>query len=85
MNTTQAARLAAFVIEKVGSVDKYVSGHDAMHIAYFGKSLKLTEEKYSDRLDEGQDRFDFSKKFWTMGQDEWLALKKRLRSRSSET
>ena len=76
MSSTEATRLAAFVIDKVGNVDKYVSGHDSMRITYNGKAIKLDEEDYMKRLKEAQQRFAYSRKFWRMRQDDWETFKK---------
>jgi hypothetical protein len=68
MNTVQAARLAAFVIEQVGNVDAYVSGLQTMKLTYLGKADDF-EEKHDKIVTEARSRFEEFKRSWEMTQE----------------
>lgn len=70
MNTYQAARLAAFVIQQVGSVDAYVSGLQKMKVTYRGIADDF-DEKMDKIVAEGKNRFQAFKQSWRLTEGEW--------------
>jgi hypothetical protein len=69
MNTLQAARLAAFVIEQVGSVDAYVSGLQKMKLTYLGKADDF-DEKHEEIVAQARNRFELFNHSWRLTEQE---------------
>ncbi|MDG6977801.1 MAG: hypothetical protein JRN58_01840 [Nitrososphaerota archaeon] len=64
MNTRQAMRLAAYVIQQVGSIDQYVSGLDHMKLSYMGKASDIKDENYAEILEEAKRLGESFKQSW---------------------
>lgn len=65
MNTKQAMRLAAYVIEQVGSIDAYVSGLDFMKLSYLGKAEDIKGEDYEAIVREAREFHEAYKRSWS--------------------